>query len=195
MSVLLYIIWKSEPLVLRQEQNEDLNQTLYQSIVCSAGVGWKGLTCWWSHTMTPTTTRHLSAESSRLPLLTGRITDCDYSVDTWHTVTLHGAENSSPGCSKTQWGRCFPLEQLETPEVPCLWDGWAPPVHTHSAPPPPGNTSLCTLKSAFIITLKSFRERTWSYAVWQTSVRYNSWGRTHIRNTPPHFANKLTLMK
>lgn len=50
--------------------------------------------------------------------LRGIITDCDYSVDILHTVTLHWAENSSLHL-KIRWGR-FPLEQLETPEAPCL---------------------------------------------------------------------------
>lgn len=84
--------------------------------------------CWnnsvWTDNNKATTARatenqRLSAKSSRLLLLTVRITDCDYSVDTSHTVTLHWAENSCLLHLKTRWGRCFPLEQLETPEVPC----------------------------------------------------------------------------
>lgn len=70
----------------------------------------------------------LTGKRGGLPLFPGIIAICDYSVDTWHSATLHWAENSSAGNLKTEGQRCFPLEQLDTSWGFSVADGWAPPV-------------------------------------------------------------------
>lgn len=79
-------------------------------------------------------TWHLTGKSFGL-LFPGIIAVCDYSVDTWHSATLHWAENSSPGNLKTEGQRCFPLEQLDTSWGFSVGDGWAPPVDTQPQSP------------------------------------------------------------
>lgn len=100
------------------------------------GMPWRWILCWIINMPDLLVELHdygwktwcLTDKSFGLSLLHRIIAVCDYSVDTWHSATLHWAENSSPGHLKIEGQRCFPLEQLDTSWGFSVGDGWAPPV-------------------------------------------------------------------